>query len=124
MPVSFVAGTYKPKQLFPIMAGILALESSWADGLGGGLVKSLNGMTAAQMLDLGCTVKSGAFEAAQRKRGVEVEVSTHATGLIFFFVRLLSRLQKVGTVPAIDLNKYASGFETRWLGKEERRGKK
>jgi uncharacterized protein DUF6602 len=123
VPVRFVEGTYKAKELFPITAGILALEASWGDGLGERLVRSLNGLTAAEMLDLGCTVKSGAFEATRMRRGVEVEISTHVTGLIFFFVPLLSRLQKVGTVPAMDLRKYASDFETRWLGKKERRGK-
>ncbi|HKS74177.1 MAG TPA: DUF6602 domain-containing protein [Terriglobales bacterium] len=124
VPVRFVQGTYKAKELFPIAAGILALETWWTDGMGEGLVKALNGLTAAEMLDLGCTVRSGAFEAATRKRGVEVEASAKENGLIFFFVRLLSRLQKVGTVPAMDLRKYACEFETRWLGKKERRGKK
>ena len=123
VPVRFVAGTYKAKKLFPIAAGILALETWWSDGMGEGLVKALNELTAAQMLDLGCTVRSGAYEAMAMKRGVQVEVSTSETGLIFFFVRLLERLQNVGTVPALDLKKYASDFETRWLGKKERRGK-
>jgi hypothetical protein len=46
-------------------------------------------------------VRDGSFEARPTKRGVET--STRETALIFFFLRLLDRLQKVGTVPAMDL---------------------
>jgi hypothetical protein len=114
VPVKFVAGTYKPKALFEITAGILALESWWADGMGEALGKALNKLTPARMLDLGCAVRSGAFEASAMKRRVEVETSTRDTALIFFFVRLLNRLQRVGTVPAMDVMKYAEKLETRF----------
>ena len=41
VPVPFAAGTYKAKPLFEIVAGILSLESWWADGLGVALRKVL-----------------------------------------------------------------------------------
>jgi hypothetical protein len=40
---------------------------------------------------------------------------SYDTALIFFFVRLLNRLQQVGTVPAIDIMKYTAGLETRMV---------
>jgi hypothetical protein len=46
--------------------------------------------------------------AAPTKRGVKVEVSTRETALIFFFLRLLQRLQRMGTAPAMDLAKYGA----------------
>jgi len=108
VPVKFVAGTYKPKALFEITAGILCLETWWADGVGAALKKTLGECTRAGFLNLGCAVRDGSFEARPTKRGVEVETSTRETALIFFFVRLLHRLQQVGTVPAIDIMKYAA----------------
>jgi hypothetical protein len=113
VPVRFVAGTYKPKALFEITAGILALESWWADGMGDALKKVLRECTQAGFLNLGCSVRDGSFEAMPTKRGVEVETSTRETALIFSFLRLLDRLQKVGTVPAMDLMKYGGRLTQR-----------
>ncbi len=112
-PIRYAAGTYKPRALFEITAGVLCLESWWADGVGESLTKVLNELSTAGMLDLGCAVRSGAFEATLMKRRIEVETSTKENALIFFFVRLLHRLQRVGTVPAIDIRKYAANMETR-----------
>jgi len=111
VPVRFVAGTYKPKEPFEIVAGILALESWWADGMGEALKKVLGECTQAGFLNLGCSMRDGSFEARPTNRGVEVTVSTRETALIFFFLRLLDRLQKVGTVPAMDLMKYGARLE-------------
>ena len=108
VPVRFVAGTYKPKALFEIVAGVLCLESWWADGLGGSLEKVLGECTQGGFLNLGCSIRDGAFEAVPTKRGIRVEVSTRETALIFFFLRLLYRLQQMGTVPAMDLMKYGA----------------
>ena len=116
VPVRFVAGTYKPKALFEITAGILSLETWWADGVGQGLRKVLRDCTRAGFLNLGCAVREGSFEARPTKRGVEVRTSTAETALIFFFVRLLYRLQRVGTVPAMDIMKYAARLEGKAKG--------
>jgi hypothetical protein len=115
LPVKFVAGTYKRKPLFEITAGILALESSYADGIGQSLAWELDRPSPEGRLQLGCAVRHGAFEATWMHRGVKLEISTPDTALIFFFVRLLNRLQQVGTVPAIDIMKYTAGLETRMV---------
>jgi hypothetical protein len=131
-PIKHAGGTYKAVTPFAITAGILALETWWADGVGESLTKVLNELSAAGFLELGCAVRHGAFEARPMKRRVEVEVSTQDSALIFFFVRLLRRLQQVGTVPAIDYVKYTERLETRRVGEKvgdgsavwRRRGKK
>ncbi len=58
-------------------------------------------------------MRDGAFEARKTKRDVEVETSTRETALIFFFLRLLHRLQQMGTVPAMDIMKYAANLGRR-----------
>jgi hypothetical protein len=113
VPVKFVAGTYKPKALFEITAGILCVDTWWADGVGESLKKVLGECSRAGFLNLGCAVKDGSFEARPTKRGIEVQTSTRETALIFFFVRLLYRLQQVGTVPAMDVMKYAARLDRR-----------
>jgi len=108
VPVRFAAGTYKPKPLFEITAGILCVDTWWADGVGDALKKVLGECSRAGFLNLGCAVKDGSFEARPTKRGVEVQTSTRETALIFFFLRLLHRLQQLGTVPAMDVMQYAA----------------
>ena len=109
VPVRFVAGTYKPKKLFEITAGILCIESTWADTKDA-VQRILREVNSAGFLDLGCAVKDGAFEARPTKRDVEVVTSTRETALVFFFLRLLHRLQQMGTAPAMDIMKYARGL--------------
>jgi hypothetical protein len=111
VPVKYVAGTYKAKPLFEITAGILCVDTWWADGVGEAMKKVLGECSRAGFLNLGCAVKNGSFEARPTKRGVEVEISTRETALVFFFVRLLCRLQEMGTVPAMDFRKYAARLE-------------
>jgi hypothetical protein len=111
VPVKYVEGTYRPKELFEICAGILCLEAWWLEGMGASLRKVLRELVAGKRLDLGCAVRSGSFEATRRGKRLHVETSLPDTALIFFFTRLLYRLQQVGTVPAIDILKYAEGLK-------------
>jgi hypothetical protein len=58
-------------------------------------------------LEIGCVLKHGSFQANYRNGQLfSIEESKNDTCLMFFFIRLLSLLQNVGTVPAIDLSKY------------------
>jgi hypothetical protein len=114
VPVKFVAGTYKRKPLFDLLAGVLAPEASWAEGVGLSLAWELDRLAPDAQLQLGCAVHHGAFEAEYfQNRGVKLQVSNPEDALIFFFVRLLNRLQQLGTVPAIDILKYAGNLETK-----------
>jgi hypothetical protein len=74
------------------------------------LQKVLEELSVSRRLDLGCAVRSGAFDATRRGRTVKVEVSSPDAALIFFFTRLLHRLQQVGTVPAIRYFEVRSGL--------------
>jgi hypothetical protein len=42
---------------------------------------------------------------------VALDLSAPDTALIFFFLRLLERLQGLGTVPAMDLRRYGKVLE-------------
>jgi len=111
--IKYVAGTYRPKALFEITAGVLSLEAWWKEGLGVSLQKVLNELTPGGFLNLGCALLSGSFEAIRRGKRVKVETSSPQAAMIFFFLRLLHRLQQVGTVPAMDILKYAAALKSR-----------
>ena len=58
-------------------------------------------------MDLGCILNDRAFAMEySRKRPPTVHMSKPETALVFFFVHLLSRLHAMGTVPAVDFDKY------------------
>jgi hypothetical protein len=111
-PIPYVVGTYKPKKPPRILAGILALESSWSPPLGTAFHRVLNRGTAAERLDLGCALNSGAFEAWYPPNGrLSIKTSGAETALIFFFLRLLGRLQECGTVAALDFDTYGQTLQ-------------
>lgn len=103
VPIAHAGGTYEPKPLFPIIAGIVAPKSSWTDGLGEHFLKHLP-TEEMERLDCGCALENGAFDSF----GDCLKVVGTEGALIYFLFRLLSRLQSLGTVPAIDWAAYAS----------------
>ncbi|CUR81621.1 DUF6602 domain-containing protein [Achromobacter xylosoxidans] len=101
--ISHAGGTFKPKELFPIIAGIVAPKSSWADGLGDTFQKNLPS-DDHEKLDCGCALEHGAFDTFDG----QLKTVPPEGALIYFLFRLLSKLQSLGTVPAIDWAAYAT----------------
>jgi len=110
-PITYVEGIYEPKKLFNILGGILALESTWAPPLGDSFKEITMPLPDHLRLDLGCALKHGAFEISIDEKGQPLlSISRPETALIVFFLRLVHRLQQLGTVPAIDLREYGKGL--------------
>lgn len=105
-PIPFAAGIHPPKKPEYILAGLLCTRSSWNPPLGSGLAKTLKGLGNDQRVDIGCCIQSGAFNAQYKDNGLTLDKSNNHDALLFFFLKLLSRLQQLGTVPAIDIEKY------------------
>lgn len=104
--IAHAGGVYKPKPLFPIIAGIVAPKSSWVDGLGATFEKNLPN-ESLELLDCGCALDHGAFDTY----GGSLRISPSEGALISFLFRLLGKLQSLGSVPAIDWSAYASVLE-------------
>ena len=94
--------TYPAKEPFPIVAGIVAPRSSWADGLGESFQRHLP-VAGPERLDCGCALDDGAFDLFDGM----LQLQPASTALIAFLFRLLAKLQSLGTVPAIDWGAYA-----------------
>jgi hypothetical protein len=91
----------------PIIGGILTSESAWNPSFGKPFEKALSDLEESQRLDLGIALSEGAFEINYSSRGVEsTKIEKGETALLYFFFTLLWRLQKLGTVPAIDYVEY------------------
>lgn len=110
--ITHAGGTFKARPLFPILAGLLCLDSTWTPPLGEPLVERLGVSPEEGRLDLLCALGHGTAEvtypAAQQ---AHLDLSAADSALIFFFLRLLGRLQSLGTVPAMDLREYGRALE-------------
>jgi hypothetical protein len=60
-------------------------------------------MPPEEHLDLGCSLRQGAFELSNSS----IHFSVPEESLIYFVLRFLQRLQQLGAAPAIDLAEYA-----------------
>ncbi len=110
LPIPHAGGTYPPKPLFPIIAGILTFESEWSPALGPSFEKALLADMTDGRLDIGCVASHGHFffDQATTQYGFTPE-SKPATAFLF---KLIAQLQFSGTVPMIDVEAYA-----KWLTK-------
>jgi hypothetical protein len=107
VPIQHVGGEYPPKKLFPIVAGIVATGVEWVDGIASqSFADSLSGLAGNRSLDCGVALSDRSFDTFDGR----LNLSTPDGSLVYFLFRLLQRLQSLGTVPAIDWNRYAAVF--------------
>ena len=116
---------YPPKELHHIVAGIIGVRSGWAGGFGQTFKNNLKPLLATDNhIDVGCALENGAFDIYNYNRVFEneppidtalidkmVNIKAVDNSLVYFMFKLLSRLQSIGTVSAVDWNKYADVFE-------------
>jgi|SRR5215813_980621 len=92
----------------PILAAILTSESSWSPPFGDAFQAAVEVSDSMERLDLGCAAKDGGFEILHNTvQGLQLTISRPDQALVFFLMRLLDRLQAVGTVAAIDYAAYS-----------------
>ncbi len=107
VPIHHAGGTYPPKKLFNIIAGIIAIDSGWTNGIECDHLKeavtsfSRNYETSLQC---GIALNDKAFFS------VDGNFIYSKCSLAFFLFRLLNNLQALGTVPAIDWDQYSMIF--------------
>ena len=110
-PIVHAGGEHEARPLTPILGGILATASDWNPPFGDSFTASLTERSPEERLDIGCVVRAGGFEAVYDDDGLKIRTSSPEHALAFFFLRLLHRLQRIGTVPAIDYDIYLTAFE-------------
>jgi hypothetical protein len=107
-----------PRDPFPIIAGVLAVESDWSPPFGQPLLDALADADPDRQLQLGCAPKHGAFEALYED-DLRLEISDEEGALMFFLLRLFHQLQLIGSPMAIDLREYSRPLEDAELASGE-----
>ena len=106
-PIPYVSGINPPKPPFAILAGLLAMDSEWKDGLGQRFESQVTRWTGNHHLDLVLTTSSGFWDCFD---DVRVTKAQGEGSLIRGLFRLLEALRNRATVTAIEWNAYESAL--------------
>jgi len=110
-PISHAGGEFPPKEHFEILSGIVALDCKWNPPFGESFINSIKELPQEKKIHLGCALRAGAFDVKYFDDAEPVvETCGAEESLIFFFLHLLTRLQQLGTVPAMDITQYAKSL--------------
>lgn len=97
-------GLLEPKPLHEIIFGILANRSSSTVLFNQNFYTKLFIDDQNKKLTCGCCLDKGCFFVED----THIKISQKRNFLIYFVIRFIQELQKIGTVPAIDLDAYLS----------------
>ncbi|MFH0815290.1 MAG: DUF6602 domain-containing protein [Methanobacteriota archaeon] len=109
--IPHAGGKYAPQKPKPIFAGILSLDSKWKPMFGSPIKEALANFKDSERLDFICALKNGSSEISYNANGPVIDESEKKDALVFFFLKLLARLQQVGTCPAIEFPEYAKALK-------------
>lgn len=113
--IKHAGGKFPPKELHEIISGILTSSCDWKSPITSNVAKYIHGKEYSNRLDIVCSISDGTY-VVQNKTFVNEndEGKSHNIiycdqeySLVYFFLHLLKKLQDIGTVPAIDILKYA-----------------
>lgn len=102
----------EPKPPFRIMGGVLALTSGWTDTFGDGFQNCVSSLDEHSQIDIGCVLEMASYTLTYQEASYSLETSQDEETLIYFFLKLLINLQKLGTVPAMDIESYARAIKS------------
>ena len=117
-PIVYSTGLKPSKPLHKIFAGLLTTKTNWVE-IDKNLIKNLTNLSDAQELDVICSLdkiscsvqyKRNEVKLFGETRGefvnVEIDRNKERDILMHLFLTILTKLQIIGTVPAIEFNKY------------------
>lgn len=120
-PIPHAGGTYSPKPLHEIAAGILTTRSGWKSPIVSNVVSCIHDFTRENRLDFICCISDIGLAVDYNifvddyveNISPEIRYCNQDDSLIFFLLSLLKRLQDMGTVPAIDFSQYARHLDSK-----------
>ena len=109
--VPHAGGRFAPVKPKEIIAGFLALTGGARFCSPTNLSRFLKNLPSAGRLHLACILQRGSIALdIGKKQKVTLKTFPTEQALIQFFLSLLSALQKIGTVPAMDIQAYAASL--------------
>ncbi|HYE09741.1 MAG TPA: DUF6602 domain-containing protein [Patescibacteria group bacterium] len=112
VPIPHAGGILPAKPHNKILAGVLTLSSVWKDPLGACFEEHIRSLTGDQCLDIGCALECGSFIVNHYSDNFSIEKSTMNESFIYFFLKLLIELQRMATIPAMDIESYARALDS------------
>jgi len=109
MPIVHAGGTYPARPIFDIIVGIITTSSDWKPPFGKSFQDVMGTLNQSKMLNIGCALEGGSFLL---KSDGTIDTSSAEEALIFFFIKLFSLLQNLGTVPAMDIDLYSRALDS------------
>jgi len=117
-PIVYSTGIKDPKTPHRIIAGLLTTENNWKNKQS--LVGNLQSLRKEQELDIICAISDIAcrvtYDRDDKKHSEIANITLDKNAddgiLIFLFLTILLKLQAIGTVPAIEFDKYFGGVPT------------
>lgn len=103
--IKHAGGKFKAKELHRIIGGVVTLENDWKQPFGESFKSALKKLTKDEKIDMGCCLNRGSFIVDYKEKTTIISCSKD-DALTFFFIKLISFLQSIGTAPAIDFEKY------------------
>jgi hypothetical protein len=104
VPISHAGSEYEAKELFPIISGIVAVGVDWAQSFESkSFNENLNVLCGNKSIDCGLALSGGCFDSFDGN----LKLGPNNSSLVYFIFRLLQKLRGLGTVPAVDWNRYA-----------------
>ncbi len=104
--ITHAGGKFPAKPLFDIVGGILAIDIEWVDGFGESFLKNHQRLKNNNIVDCGFATTGGCFDVFAENGAYKFGPKENS--LAFFSFRLLSKLQTLATVPAVDWMAYAN----------------
>jgi hypothetical protein len=101
-----------PKKPFSIVGGIITLTSSWKDVFGESFQSCFAETDGNSRIDIGCCLEKGSFILKYESDSFSFQNSSEDESLIYFFLKLLAKLQELGTAPALDINAYGRALDS------------
>lgn len=101
-----------PRPPFQIIGGILTLTTSWVDTFGDAFQNCISEFDENSRIDMGCCLEKGSFVIKYETETYSFETSSVDESLIYFFLKLLTKLQEMGTVPALDIHAYGRSLDS------------
>jgi len=107
--IPHAGGIYPPKKHARILAGILALDGSLSKEVQGIITNA----DESKVVNFGCSLIGKTYFNLpnfhpwdENKKPYELNLQKDENSLVNFFMNLIAELQKLGTVPAIDVSSY------------------
>lgn len=106
MTITHAGGSFKPREHFKILSGLLCHSSKWKPVYGKPFGSSIKALKLDERLDFGCCLEAGSFFVDWTTGTPMLRISDKEDSLVSFVLGVIDALQLLGTVPALDVNAY------------------